>query len=103
VANDLDRSRGLSEDGVSHADESSEDGRLPALRCGVFHEKACRGLYIKRFTFFEDPVWGLAAFPEGQASIRTRGGDLKLPRGAGRNPKVFGKGMALLTGYRVER
>jgi hypothetical protein len=32
--NDSDQPRGPSEDGVSDAEESSEDGRLPALRCG---------------------------------------------------------------------
>ncbi len=32
--NDSDQRRGPSEDGVSDAGESPEDGRLPALRCG---------------------------------------------------------------------
>lgn len=34
LPNVTDQPRGPSEDGVSDADESSDDGRLPALRCG---------------------------------------------------------------------
>ena len=34
LPNVSDQPRGPSEDGVTDADESCEDGRLPALRCG---------------------------------------------------------------------
>jgi hypothetical protein len=54
--NDSDQPRGPSEEGFFDAGKSPEDGRLPALRWGDFHEKASRGKCIKWFTILGDWV-----------------------------------------------
>ena len=48
-------------------------GHFPRVVSGDFHEKACRGLCLERFTFFGGRLLA-RSFPEGQASIRTLGG-----------------------------
>ena len=61
-----------------------EPCRFSGIGSGVFHEKACRDLYLKRFTFFRRER-GPKSLPDGQTSIRTRGGDVNVT-GAGGSP-----------------
>jgi hypothetical protein len=61
-----------------------------------FHEKACRGLYIKRFTFFSATRLRLALFPIRSGFHTHSDWRRQWPRGAGRNPMVSGKGRPCL-------
>src|SRR5688572_29058292 len=52
LPNDSDQPRGPSENGDSDADESPEDGRLPALRCGGW----LGSLALNRLLMSESPI-----------------------------------------------